>query len=214
MNRLLTLARRYPFAAVALGIAVVVLVWQFLLNRPESATVVTPVPTFTPTPAATPGPVIASPQPVPTPVVVPPPPPPQAAGRANPFVPLVRSGAARPAPVSLPPPAPLPPPLFPGGPGPGVPGGTPPSPVAMATTAQLVGVLGDTGRVAIIRLGGKVYIVAQGEMIEERIRVELVDAKEGLVVLIENGQRFEVRFAPRIGGVNTPHVAHRASYHA
>jgi hypothetical protein len=84
----------------------------------------------------------------------------------------------------------------------------------MATTAQLVGVLGNTGRVAIIRLGGKVYIVAQGEMIEERIRVELVDAKEGLVVLIENGQRFEVRFAPRIGGVNTPHVAHRASYHA
>lgn len=212
MNRLLTLARRYPFAAVALGIAVVVLVWLFLSNR--ATTVVTPVPTSEPTPAATPGPVIAAPQPVPTPVVIPPPPPPQAAGRADPFVPLVRSQAARPGPVSLPPPAPLPPPLFPGGPGPGVPGGTPPSPVAMATTAQLVGVLGDTGRVAIIRLGGKVYIVAQGEMIEERIRVELVDAKEGLVVLIENGQRFEVRFAPRIGGVNTPHVAHRSSYHA
>lgn len=211
MNRLLTLARRYPVAAIALGILVVVFVW-FLSSRP-APTIVTPVPTSEPTPAATPGPVIASPQPGPTPVVVPPPPP-QAAGRADPFVPLVRSQAARPAPVSLPPP-PLPPPLFPGGPGPGAPGGpTPPSPVAMATTAQLVGVLGDTGRVAIIRLGGKVYVVAQGEMIEERIRVELVDAKEGLVVLIENGQRFEVRFAPRIGGVNTPHVAHRSSYHA
>ncbi len=97
--------------------------------------------------------------------------------------------------MSLPPPAPLPPPLFPGPGAAPSPAPPPPPPLArLSTGAQLVGVLGDTGRVAIIKLGGQVYIVAQGETIQDKIRVELVDAKEGLVILIEDGQRFEVRF--------------------
>jgi hypothetical protein len=66
--------------------------------------------------------------------------------------------------------------------------------VRLAAGAQLIGVLGDTGRVAIIKIGGQVYVVAPGETIQDKIRVELVDAKEGLVILIEDGQRFEVRF--------------------
>jgi len=70
----------------------------------------------------------------------------------------------------------------------------PPPPARLSAGAQLIGVLGDTGRVAIIKIGGQVYIIAQGEMIQNRIRVELVDAKEGLVILIEDGQRVEVRF--------------------
>jgi transketolase C-terminal domain/subunit len=58
----------------------------------------------------------------------------------------------------------------------------------------LVGVLGDTGKVAIIKIGNEVFIVAQGEMIQNRIRVDLVDADAGLVVLIEDGERVELRF--------------------
>jgi len=73
-------------------------------------------------------------------------------------------------------------------------GTPPPPPTRLSAGAQLIGVLGDTGRVAILKIGGQVYIVAQGETIQNRIRVELVDAKEGLVILIEDGQRVEVRF--------------------
>jgi len=199
MNRFTALIRRYPIASVGLLVAIVAGV---ILLRPKTPTAVVqppppaaspaiPVPAGTPqvapSPAATPAPAAASP------------PPPQAAGRADPFVPLVtaRAGPAPgPQPVSLPPPAPLPPPLFPGPGGP-VPVGTPPPPpppARLSAGAQLIGVLGDTGRVAIIKIGGQVYIIAQGEMIQNRIRVELVDAKEGLVILIEDGQRVEVRF--------------------
>src|SRR3990170_2357371 len=171
MNRFTALIRRYPIASVGLLVAVVAgVIWL----RPKTPTAV-----------------------VQPPAAAPPPPPPRAAGRADPFVPLVtaRAGPAPgPRPVSLPPPAPLPPPLFPGPGGP-VPVGTPPPPpTRLSAGAQLIGVLGDTGRVAILKIGGQVYIVAQGETIQNRIRVELVDAKEGLVILIEDGQRVEVRF--------------------
>jgi hypothetical protein len=100
----------------------------------------------------------------------------------------------------LPPPPPLPPPLFPGPAAPGAPGApgapVPPTPgvARLSSGAQLIGVLGDTGKVAIIKIGPEVFIVAQGEMIQDRIRVELVDADAGLVVLIEDGERVELRF--------------------
>src|SRR3990170_1505826 len=127
----------------------------------------------------------------PTAVVQPPPP------AASPAIPapagtpqVAPSPAATPAPAAASPP----PPPFPGPGGP-VPVGTPPPPpTRLSAGAQLIGVLGDTGRVAILKIGGQVYIVAQGETIQNRIRVELVDAKEGLVILIEDGQRVEVRF--------------------
>ncbi len=199
MNRLTGLFRRYPLASAVLLVAIVAAV---ILLRPtgrQTGTAVRPTPLApapaTPGPAGTPQ-VAPSPAATPAPAVASPPAPPQAAGRADPFVPLVsaRAGPAPgPRPVSLPPPAPLPPPLFPGPGGPG-PAATPPPPARLSQSAQLIGVLGDTGRVAIIKVGGQVYVVAQGEMIQNNIRVELVDAKEGLVILMEDGQRFEVRF--------------------
>src|SRR3972149_3040269 len=164
MNRFTALIRRYPIASVGLLVAIVAGV---ILLRPKTPTAVVQPPP----PAASP----AIPVPAGTPQGAP------------------RPGAA-PAPAAAAPP--LPPPLFPGPGGP-VPVGTPPPPpppARLSAGAQLIGVLGDTGRVAIIKIGGQVYIIAQGEMIQNRIRVELMDAKEGLVILIEDGQRVEVRF--------------------
>jgi len=202
MDRLLALVRRYPIASVAavVGIAAII----YLLTQggaaPTPPTVrETPAPAASPAPPAPPQAAPAAP-PSPAPAAAVPAPEPQAAGRADPFVPLVRARvgpAPGPAPVSLPPPAPLPPPLFPGpeaSPGVAVPT-PPPPPPRLSTGAQLIGVLGDTGRVAIIKIGGQVYVVAQGEMIQDKIRVELVDATGGVVVLIEDGERFEVRFS-------------------
>jgi hypothetical protein len=93
------------------------------------------------------------------------------------------------------PPAPFPPPLFPGVP-PGVPAPVPtpepPPPPKEASRAQLVGILGNTGAVAIVRLDGKTHIVAVGELILEKIRVALIDVERGLVVLEQEGERFEL----------------------
>lgn len=200
MNRLLALVRRYPIASAAAVVGIIAIVYLFAAQGPAPAPpAAQPSPAA---PAASPAPAppqAAPPAPAsPAPAVASPPPAPQAAGRADPFVPLVRARvgpAPGPQPVTLPPPAPLPPPLFPGPEAsPGVPP-PPPPPVRLSASAQLIGVLGDTGRVAIIRIGGQVYVVAQGEMIQDKIRVELVDATAGVVVLIEDGQRFEVRFS-------------------
>ncbi|MDR7428155.1 MAG: hypothetical protein QN152_04830 [Armatimonadota bacterium] len=213
MDRLVTLVRRYPVASLAVLVAVVAGVLLFRPSRPSAPRgVVQPRPALSPAPAVSPVPAPRMPaaEVSPAPAATPAPPPPQAAGRPDPFVPLVTAQVARapaaPRPVSLPPPAPLPPPLFPGPPTPVAPAPAapapapapevtpPPPPPRMAEAAELIGVLGDSGRVAIIRIAGQVYIVAQGEMIQNTIRVELVDAREGLVVLVEDGQRFEVRF--------------------
>lgn len=204
MNRLTSLVRRYPFASIAVVVAIAVGGFYLLTAGRQTRTgsaVAPPQPAATPiarvaTPAAP-----ATPAPAPTPAAAPPPPPAQAAGRADPFAPLVKAqvgGGAPPAPgPALPPPPPLPPPLFPGPGAPGAPGApVPPSPgvARLSSGAQLIGVLGDTGKVAIIKIGPEVFIVAQGEMIQDRIRVELVDANAGLVVLIEDGERVELRF--------------------
>jgi hypothetical protein len=199
MNQLTSLVRRYPIATAALVIAIIAGVFLLRPQRPPSARQPAP-PQLAASPAPQPEPQVSpAPQAAPAPAPASPPPPPQAAGRSDPFVPLVsaRAGPAPgPRPVSLPPPAPLPPPLFPspGGPAPAPAPATPAPPPRLSAGAQLVGVLGDTGRVAILRLNGQIYIVAQGEMIQDRVRVELVDANDGLVILIEDGQRFEVRF--------------------
>ncbi len=206
MNRLLALVRRYPIASVALVIAIGAVSYLALTGRSPSpgagvaptpqVTRVTPAPTSPPVAAVTPTPPAPA-SPAPSPAA------PQAAGRADPFTPLVKArvgGAPGLRPGALPPPPPLPPPLFPGpetspaAPPTPVTTPAPPPPPRVSEGAQLIGVLGDTGRVAILRVGGQIYIVAQGETIQDKIRVELVDANEGLVVLIEDGQRFEVRF--------------------
>lgn len=202
MNRLTSLVRRYPVASIAVVVAVAGVGFLLLTGRPQPPTggaVATPAPVASPVRApASPGPAVATPAPLPTAAAAPPPPA-QAAGRADPFSPLVKAqvGGAPPAqPVTLPPPPPLPPPLFPGpGASPAQPVAPGPAPVArLSTGAQLIGVLGDTGRVAIIKIGTVVFIVAQGETIQDRIRVELVDANAGLVILIEDGERVELRF--------------------
>src|SRR3989304_3182180 len=87
----------------------------------------------------------------PTAVVQPPPP------AASPAIPApAGTPQVAPSPAATPPPPP--PPLFPGPGGP-VPVGTPPPPpTRLSAGAQLIGVLGDTGRVAILKIGGQVYI--------------------------------------------------------
>jgi hypothetical protein len=69
--------------------------------------------------------------------------------------------------------------------------------------AQLVGVLGDGGGVAIVRLEGKTYIVGAGDVILDKIKVAVVDVARFLVVLEQEGERFELK----LGGVNGAHVA-------
>ena len=104
----------------------------------------------------------------------------------------------------MPPPAPLPPPLFPGQipqqPG-AAPGATPPP--KEASTAELVGMLGDGAGTAIIKLGDKTYIVSRGDVILDKIRVTVVDIAKRLVILEQDGERFELK----MGGVSHRHVA-------
>ncbi|MDR7544828.1 MAG: hypothetical protein QN120_11340 [Armatimonadota bacterium] len=155
-----------------------------------------------PTPPAMPAPQVATPSPSPAPL-------PAAVGavgtgRPDPFAPLVVAAAGGPAGVPLPPPAPLPPPLFPGqAPGQPSPAPTPTPPPKEASMAQLVGVLGDGGGVAIVRLEGKTYIVGVGDVILDKIKVAVVDVARFLVVLEQEGERFELK----LGGVNGAHVA-------
>ncbi|MGQ0548857.1 MAG: hypothetical protein ACT4PY_04205 [Armatimonadota bacterium] len=157
-----------------------------------------------PTTAAPPAPA-ASPKPVasPRPGV------PVDAGRTDPFGPLVRQqqpgGGGGLPPL---PPAPLPPPLFPGQ-QPGQPGGPPVPAPKEASGAALVGILGDGGAVAIIKIGKDTFIVVPGDVIAGKIRVEVVDVSKRLVILEQEGERFELK----MGGVNGPHVAAAASSH-
>jgi hypothetical protein len=72
--------------------------------------------------------------------------------------------------------------------------------------AELVGIVGDSTSAAIIRLGGKTYIVSVGDIINDTIRVTVVDALKGLVILEQEGDRFELK----LGGVSGGHVASSA----
>jgi len=126
------------------------------------------------------------------------------AGRPDPFAPLVRPvapGSERPGGVPVPPPAPLPPPLFPGQ-QPGQPA-PPPPPVREGRAAQLMGFVGDGGSAAVIKLGNETFIVSPGELIKSKIRVTVIDVMKRLVILEEEGERFELK----MGGVSGAHVA-------
>jgi hypothetical protein len=214
MRKAIEYLRTHPVIAGAIVIGVVGGLFLVLTAPQPSA----PPPASAPAPEPTPG-VMASPGPAPgappAPAGAPPPsaePSPRApaavqAGRPDPFSPLVRTGpggGALPAPV--PPPAPLPPPLFPGQPGQPAQPGLPPAPAPPpkdASTAQLVGILSDSSSVAIIRLGNQTYIVSPGDVLMDKIKVTTIDFARGLVILEEDGERFELK----MGGVNGAHVA-------
>lgn len=130
------------------------------------------------------------------------------AGRPDPFGPLVRAQSGGGGGAGLPPlpPAPLPPPLFPGQQPGSQPGAAPPAPKE-ASGAALVGILGDGTAVAIIKLGNNTFIVVPGDVISGKIRVEAIDVSKGMVILEQEGERFELK----MGGVSGPHVAAAAS---
>ncbi len=222
MSKAVAYLRTHPVAIVAIVVAVAGIALLLLLPRQPSPAVSTPAPapavraagTPAPAPAAAPpGPQVTTPG-APAPAAAPAPvaSPRSAAaavdaGRPDPFAPLVRAAAPGTDRGGLPPlpPAPLPPPLFPGQ--------QPPQPGALPSTpkeagaAALVGILGDGGAVAIIRLGKETFIVSRGDLIKERIRVEVIDVDKRLVILEQDGEKFELK----MGGVSGPHVAASAS---
>jgi len=209
MRRVIEYLRAHPIVAVALAVGVVggLVLALAAPPPPPTAPAVTPAP---PVAVATP-PAPQATQPVPTPAPAPTPSPrvvagPVDAGRPDPFAPLVRSetGATGERPGPAPPPAPLPPPLFPGQ-TPLQPGMTPsPTPPPKeASTAELVGMLGDGAGTAIIKVGGNTYIVSRGDLILNKIRVTVVDIAKRLVILEQDGERFELK----MGGVSNRHVA-------
>ncbi|MCL6554302.1 MAG: general secretion pathway protein GspB [Firmicutes bacterium] len=207
MRKAVAYLRTHPLVAGALAIALVVVavtVWPRQGPPPTPATspprpAVSPQ-AAAPTPEASPQPQPApSPTPSPTPAALP------GAGRLDPFAPLVVAEAPRPASGPVPPPAPLPPPLFPGQqvPGQPAPAPMPTPPPKEASTAELVGLVNDSVSVAIVRVGGQTYIVSPGDVIKDKIRVTAIDPEQRLVVLEEDGQRFELR----MGEVRARHVA-------
>lgn len=222
MRKVAAYFRSNPVMAVAVAVGIVG-VGYFLLTgqQPPAATIqpapapATPMAPAAPGPETAPGPAQPPGTPAPVPPATPRPAPgvaaPAGAGRPDPFEPLVRDQPAAPQPgrAVIPPPAPLPPPVFPGQVVPGAPGappqpaGTPTPPPKEASTAELIGILGDSGGVAIIKVKGKTYIVNRGDIILNKIRVNIVDALRRLVILEEDGELFELR----LGGVSNAHVA-------
>lgn len=231
MRKAVEYLRTHPVIAVAIAVGIVGVVLLYPRPEPRTTPtplavltpaatpgIVTPgieAPGATPTPAAAPTPTPGA-APTPPPVAAPTPRPvagPVDAGRPDPFAPLVTEGTQRPVPaprrVTIPPPAPLPPPLFPGQfpqpPGVGVTPTPSPSPTPTpkeASTAELVGILGEAGGVAIIRVRGQTHVVARGDRILDKIRVILVDVARRRVILEQDGERFELR----MGGVSGRHV--------
>ncbi len=154
---------------------------------PAPPTVATPAPPPVPTPA--PAPVIPK---VAAPKVVPSGP----TGRGDPFVPLVKppsvAGGPPPPPSGTLPPPPFPVPPPPPGPGlppPPLPGG--PQPPATAGGIALTGIIGNTSAVAIISIGGRTEIVAEGESVGD-LKVLDIDAVRRTVTFLRAGRRFEV----------------------
>ncbi|MGH2374033.1 MAG: hypothetical protein ACRDIC_11295 [bacterium] len=229
MRKAVVYLRTHPVMALLIvaGIAAVVMLVILPQRSPSVQTTEPPVaPVASTPPAAAPAPAPASPAApgvspaAPTVAATPAPgatpkagmaPKPGAvdAGRPDPFGPLVRPAAPGGGGAGLPPlpPAPLPPPLFPGQ-QPGQPGAAPPAPKE-ASGAALVGLIGDGGAVAIIKIGKDTFIVVPGDVISGKIRVEVIDVSKRLVILEQEGERFELK----MGGVSGPHVAAAASSH-
>ncbi len=66
-----------------------------------------------------------------------------------------------------------------------------------------MGILGDDGGTAIIKLGDKTYIVSRGDVILDKIKVAVIDIAKRLVIIEQDGERFELK----MGGVRHRHVA-------
>jgi hypothetical protein len=79
----------------------------------------------------------------------------------------------------------------------------PPPPPKVASSASVLGILTDSPGVAVIKVEDKTYIVSPGDVILNKIKVQVVDFAKGLVVLEEDGERFELK----MGGVSGTHVA-------
>jgi len=206
MNRVREFLKKNPVAGWALAVGIVSLAGYFVAGRlfggtsrpaavPAPAVVATPAhpaPTSTTPPAhtATPAPVQPLPR-VARPTVVPSGP----TGRADPFVPLVRSGIGPSAPPSgalPPPPFPVPPPPPGVGlPPPPLPGTIPGAPLGTGGIA-VTGIVGNSHAVAVLNIGGRTEIVAEGETIGD-LKVLNIDSARRLVQFLRDGRRFEVR---------------------
>lgn len=212
MERVREFLKKNPVAGWAIVVGVVALAGYFVAGRlfggtsgpaavPAPAVVARPghpAPTPTaapaPAPAAAPAPGQALPR-VASRTVVPSGP----TGRADPFVPLVRSGTGAPPPP--PPSGTLPPPPFPvpppppgvGLPPPPLPGapGTPGAPIASAGIA-VTGIVGNSHAVAVLNIGGRTEIVAEGETIGD-LKVLNIDSARRVVQFLRAGKRFEAR---------------------
>jgi hypothetical protein len=199
MRKAVDYLRAHPIIAVALVVGVVGVLLLWPRPQPVSTPSSQPAPPAAPAaappspPAAEspPGPPSGEPGAAPTPA-----PTPRRvaaavdAGRPDPFQPLVVQASGAPS-VPVPPPAPLPPPLFPGQGQPGQPAEPAPPPAKAASRAEVIGVLGDNGGVAVVRLDGQTYVVSRGDVILDKIRVARIDAVRGVVVLEEDGEQFE-----------------------
>jgi hypothetical protein len=73
----------------------------------------------------------------------------------------------------------------------------------------VIGIVTDSPGVAVVRIGDQTYIVSPGDVILNKIKVQTVDFARGLVILEEDGERFELK----MGGVGGPHVATTLSSH-
>lgn len=145
-----------------------------------------------PTPTASPAPAAPLPQ-VPAPANVPSGP----TGRADPFIPLVKpqvGGSSVPPP--LPPGGALPPPPFPVPPPPPGPGLPPPplpgEPGTPSVGIAVTGIMGNSHAVAIVNIGGRTEIVAEGETVGDW-KVLNIDAVRRMVTFLRDGKRVEVR---------------------
>lgn len=201
MRKVADYLRTHPIVAAAIAIGIVGGLFLYLTTpQPAPQPVMTPMPRVAVSPTPAPAAPDAAPSPAPPrPVAAP-----VDAGRPDPFSPLVRAEAGRPGLPAAPPPAPLPPPLFPGQIQPGqVPTPSPTPPPKDASTAELMGIVGDSGSVAIVKVGDQTHIVGRGDMILNKIRVIVIDITKRLVILEEDGERFELK----MGGVSTRHAA-------
>lgn len=97
-------------------------------------------------------------------------------GVRDPFRPLVGSGAAVLPPV---------PPLPPGGLGAGGPSGV----------FRVTGIIRDTVALAIVEEGPRSYVVEVGEVLRPGVRLAAIDARRGVVQLIQDGLPVELRLA-------------------
>jgi hypothetical protein len=206
MNRVREFLKKNPVAGWAIAVGIVSMAGYLVAGGilggssrpaavPAPAVVATPA-RPAPTPMATPAPTAPAPTAqvprVTSPTAVPSGP----TGRPDPFVPLVipqppgRSTPPPPSGTLPPPPFPVPPPP------PGV--GLPPPPLPGATPPfqsggiAVTGIVGNSHAVAVLNIGGRTEIVAEGETVGD-LKVLNIDSVRRLVQFLRAGRRFEVR---------------------